>query len=106
MSRVRAGTWTLAALVLADLGFAFQQTAVIPAIPSVQRDLHASEAWSAWLLTGYLVASSVATPLLGKLGDRRGRRRALLGSLAGFLVGSVGAALAPGIGILPQRQKA
>jgi MFS family permease len=94
------GTWALAALVVADVAFSFQQTAVVPAIPSVQHDLHASQAWAAWLLTGYLVASSVATPLLGKLGDRHGRRRALLGSLAGFLLGSIGAALAPNIAVL------
>lgn len=94
------GGRTLAVLLVADLAFAFQQTAVVPAIPAVQRDLHASQEWSAWLLTGYLVASSVATPLLGKLGDRHGRRRALAGSLAGFLAGSIGAALAPNIALL------
>lgn len=90
----------LAALVVADVAFAFQQTAVVPAIPAVQSDMHASAAWSAWLLTGYLVASAVATPLLAKLGDRHGRHRALVGSLAGFLVGSIGAALAPDLAIL------
>jgi len=97
MGNGRAGTWTVAALVGADLAFAFQQTAIVPAIPAVQHDLHASQEWSAWLLTGYLVASSVATPLLGKLGDRHGRRRALVGSLVGYLLASIGAALAPGI---------
>jgi MFS family permease len=39
----------------------------------------------------------VATPLLGKLGDRHGRQRALTASLAGYLLASIGAALAPGI---------
>lgn len=96
----RAGWGTVAALLGADLAFAFQQTAVVPAIPRVQHDLHASQEWSAWLLTGYLVASSVATPLLGKLGDRRGRRRMLALSLAGYLLSSVGAALAPNIVVL------
>ncbi len=100
MSRAGGRTSTLAALLVADVAFAFQQTAVVPAIPAVQRDLHASQAWSAWLLTGYLVASSIATPLLGKLGDRHGRRRALVLSLCGFLAGSVGAALAPSLPVL------
>lgn len=90
----------LLALGLADVAFAFQQTAVIPAIPTVKHDLHAGPAWSAWLLSGYLVASSVATPVLGKLGDRHGQRRLLTISLAAFLAGSVGAALAPSIGVL------
>jgi MFS family permease len=97
MAHRRAGSGTVAALVGVNVAFAFQQTAIVPAIPAVQHDLHASQEWSAWLLTGYLVASSVATPLLGKLGDRHGRRRGLLWSLAGYLLASVGAALAPGI---------
>lgn len=82
------------------VAFGFQQTAVIPAIPSIQHSLHASQAWSAWLQTGYLVASCVLTPLLGKLGDRSGRRRLLVVSLLMFLIGSVGAALAPSLGWL------
>jgi MFS family permease len=96
----RGGRGVLAALVCADVAFAFQQTAVVPAIPRIESDLHAAQAWSAWLLTGYLVASAVATPLLAKLGDRHGRRRALIGSLAGFLVGSIGAAFAPDLAVL------
>lgn len=97
MGSGRAALGTVAALVGADLAFAFQQTAIVPAIPAVQHDLHASQEWSAWLLTGYLVASSVATPLLGKIGDRHGRRLALLASLVGYLLASIGAALSPGI---------
>lgn len=85
---------------MADVGFAFQQTAVIPAIPTIERQFHAGESWSAWLLSGYLIASSIATPLLGKLADRHGKRRLLLLALALFLAGSVGAALAPGIAVL------
>jgi len=90
----------VAALAVADIAFAFQQTAVIPVIPTVQRDFHAPQTWSAWLVSGYLVASSIATPLFGKLGDRYGKRRLLSWALAVFLLGSVGAALSPGIGVL------
>ncbi len=90
----------LGALAIADVAFAFQQTAVIPVIPTVQRDFHAPQTWAAWLVSGYLVASSVATPLFGKLADRYGKRRLLSLALAIFLLGSIGAALAPGIGVL------
>ncbi len=90
----------VAALGMAVVAFGFQQTAVIPAIPVIEHELHASRTWSAWLLSGYLVASSVFTPLVGKLGDRLGKRRMLVGSLAVFLAGSVGAALAPGLAVL------
>ena len=99
-ARSRSRTTALLVLGVADVAFAFQQTAVIPAIPTIKQDLHATQAWSAWLVSGYLVASSIATPLLGKLGDRYGRRRMLSVSLALFLAGSIGASLAPGIGAL------
>jgi MFS family permease len=85
---------------VARRAFAFQQTAVIPAFPAIQHDLGASEQWTAWLLSGYLVLASVATPLVGKLADRHGKRRLLAIALAVFLVGSVGAALSPSIWFL------
>lgn len=87
----------LAALLLANVTFAFQQTAIIPAIPTVGENLHVPTTWTAWLLSGYLIVSSIVTPLLGKLGDQRGKRRLLIESLALFLVGSAGAALSPNI---------
>lgn len=90
----------LAALVAANVAFAFQQTAVIPAIPTMQVDLHSSHAWTAWILSGYLIIASVATPLLGKLGDIAGKRRLLLVSLGLYLAGSVGSAVAPSIWVL------
>lgn len=90
----------LIALTVAVVAFAYQQTSVVPAIPTVQAELETSRGWAAWLLTGYLVSASVLTPLLGTLGDRHGRRRVLLWAMGVFLVGSVGAALAPSIGVL------
>lgn len=90
----------LVALSAAVVAFAFQQTAVVPALPTIEADLDAPRQWTAWLVTGYLVAASVATPLLGKLGDRHGRRRVLAWSLVVFFLGSVGAALAPTIEVL------
>jgi len=90
----------LAALVIGTTAFAFQQTAVVPALPTIEVDLAASTRLSAWLLTGYLVVASVFAPLLGKLGDRFGKRRLILVALGAFLLGSLGAALAPSIGWL------
>lgn len=90
----------LVALAAGDAAYAFQQTAIIPALPTVQRALHAPETWTAWLLTGYLIVASISAPLIGRLGDRFGKRRLLVGALVVFLVGSVGAALAPSIAVL------
>src|SRR5919198_2947597 len=67
---------------------------VIPALPTLQHELHTTTTWVTWVLTVYLLVASVATPLLGKLGDQYGKERLLVISLAVFLAGSVGAAAA------------
>ncbi len=91
---------TLAALTFAGIAFALQQTLVIPALPALQRDLHTTTTWVTWLLTGFLLVASVATPLLGKLGDQYGKERLLLISMGIFFLGSVGCLLAPNIWVL------
>jgi MFS family permease len=90
----------LATLLLADIVYGFQQTAVLPALPAVQQDFGASREWATWLLSGYLIVASVTPIFFGKLADRVGKRRVYLGALGVFLVGSVIAALAPSIGVL------
>src|SRR5258707_1184192 len=67
---------------------------VIPALPTLQRDLHTTTTWVTWVLTVFLLVASVATPILGKLGDQYGKERLLVISLALFLIGSIGAAAA------------
>ena len=91
---------TLAALTFAGIAFALQQTLVIPALPALQRDLDTTTTWVTWLLTGFLLVASVATPLLGKLGDQYGKERLLLISMGIFFLGSVGCLLAPNIWVL------
>ena len=91
---------TLAALTFAGIAFALQQTMIIPALPILQREFDTSAAWAAWLLTGFLLSASVATPLLGKLGDQYGKERMLVISLSIFLAGSIGAIFAWHIGVL------
>src|SRR5881296_3503355 len=85
---------TLAILALAGLAYSLQQTMVVPALPSLQRDLHTTTAWATWLVTSFLLVSAVATPLLGKLGDQYGKERFLLISLVIFFFGCVGAIFA------------
>src|SRR5438874_1571738 len=85
---------TLAILTLAGTAFALQQTMVIPALPALQRDLHTTTTWVTWVLTIFLLVASVATPVLGKLGDQYGKERLLVIALAIFLLGCVGAAAA------------
>ena len=85
---------TLAFLALAGLAYALQQTMIVPALPSLQHDLHTSTAWATWLLTAFLLVSAVATPVLGKLGDQYGKERFLLISLVVFFVGCFAAIFA------------
>jgi len=90
----------LAVLLLAGVSFALSQTMVIPALPSLSRSLGASASSSSWLLTGYLLSASVATPIVGKLGDLYGKGRALTIVLLLFSVGAVICALGTSIGVV------
>ncbi len=85
---------TLAILTIAGTAFALQQTMVVPALPALQRDLHTTPTWVTWVLTVFLLVASVATPLLGKLGDQYGKERLLVISLSIFLAGCIGCTLA------------
>jgi EmrB/QacA subfamily drug resistance transporter len=72
---------TLAVLALAGVAYAALSSTVIPALPSIQHSLHASENGVTWLLTGYLLSASVGTSILGRLGDMYGKERILLWTL-------------------------
>jgi EmrB/QacA subfamily drug resistance transporter len=90
----------LAVLLLAGLSFALSQTLVVPALPSFSTEYSASATASSWLLTGFLLSASVATPIVGKLGDQFGKGRVLTAVLVLFSTGSVVCALADSIGVV------
>ena len=85
----------LFALFLASL----DQTIVGPALPRIVTDLHGNDAYS-WVVTAYLVTSTIAVPVYGKLSDVYGRRPLLLTGIAIFLVGSALSGLSQSIGQL------
>ena len=64
-------------------------SAIVPAIPTIQDDLHASENGVTFVLTGYLLAASVATAILGRLGDMLGKQRGLIWTLVVFTAGTL-----------------
>jgi EmrB/QacA subfamily drug resistance transporter len=72
---------------------ALDQTIVSVSLPQVVHDL-GNLSLLAWVVSGYLVASTVATPIYGKLGDLYGRRMLLSIAVTIFLVASAGCALA------------
>src|ERR1700712_4272686 len=84
---------TLAILAIGALAFALAQTTVIPALTAMQHAFGTSTSGITWMVSAYFLAASVATPVLGRLGDMFGKERFLAVSLGAFAVGSVVCAL-------------
>lgn len=84
----------LVVLVLALLVTSIDHTIINVALPQLVEDLGASAADLQWVVAGYTVVFAGLLLTAGSLGDRFGRRRALLVGLATFLAGSVAAAVA------------
>ena len=78
----------IGALLLGMLLAALDQTIVATALPTIAGDLHGL-AHLSWVVTAYLLASTVSTPLWGKLGDQYGRKVFFQAAIIIFLVGSV-----------------
>lgn len=74
-------------ILLCILLAAMDQTVVVPAVPAIATDLKAF-GHLAWIVTAYLLTSTAATPIYGKLSDSVGRRAILLPSIALFVVAS------------------
>jgi EmrB/QacA subfamily drug resistance transporter len=77
-----------AAVLLGLLLAALDQTIVATALPQIVADLHGLDRLS-WVVTAYLLTSTVTVPLYGKLSDLYGRRRLFLIAVSVFLLGSV-----------------
>ena len=86
----------LGALMLVMLLASLDQTIVSTALPTIVGELGGLEHIS-WVVTAYLLAITVVTPLYGKLGDLYGRKVVLQGALVIFLVGSALCGLAQGM---------
>ena len=86
----------LGALMLVMLLASLDQTIVSTALPTIVGDLGGLEHIS-WVVTAYLLAITVVTPLYGKLGDLYGRKVVLQGALVIFLIGSALCGLAQGM---------
>jgi EmrB/QacA subfamily drug resistance transporter len=91
---------TLAVLATAALAYAVSQTMVAPALPEIQRDLGVSTTQVTWVLTVYLLTASIATPIVGRLGDIYGKERMLSVTLIAFAAGLLVSALSHSIELL------
>ncbi len=78
-NKISRDAWiTLAILSLIGLIIVYGETMIIPAIPDLVKDFNIPYNTTAWILTVYLIAGAVATPIVGKLSDIYGKKRILL----------------------------
>lgn len=84
--------WALGAVMLAVLAVGLDLTVLSVALPTLSGALHASESDLQWFSSGYALVLAAAMLPAGLLGDRYGRKKVMLGSLALFAVGSLACA--------------
>ncbi|HEX3292093.1 MAG TPA: MDR family MFS transporter [Gaiella sp.] len=84
----RALATVFGALMLGMFLAALDQTIVSTALPTIVGELGGLDHLS-WVVTAYLLASTVSTPLYGKLGDMMGRKPVFIAAIVIFLVGSM-----------------
>src|SRR3954471_3651845 len=86
--KIPASAWKVLALLscIATMVM-YAETMLIPAIPDLIKDFHVSYSMSSWILTAYLVAGAVMTPIAGKLSDIYGRKKILLIIMVIYAVG-------------------
>ena len=109
---INRSAWTTL-VILSCLGLItmYGETMVLPAIPDFIRDFNISYNTSSWILSSYLIAGAVMTPIAGRLSDIYGKKKILLivmavystGILAGGFANSIefmlGARTAQGVGM-------
>ena len=87
-------TVTFALLAAAGVSYALLQSLVAPALPNIQHAVNTSETSVSWLMTAYLLCASVATPILGRLGDMFGKEKILVIVMVILAVGTFLSAIA------------
>ena len=90
----------LAVLSLGGIAYALLQSLVVPALPQIQDSLHTSESAVGWVLTAFLLSASVATPIIGRLGDMYGKERLLMIVLLMLAFGTLISAIASSLGLM------
>src|SRR5579863_9851126 len=111
-NKVPSSAWLSLAIICGlALATMYGETMVLPAIPDFIKDFGISYNTSSWILSSYLIAGAVMTPIAGKLSDIYGRKKILLivmmiysgGILAGGFANSLpfmlAARIAQGVGI-------
>ncbi|WP_165855921.1 DHA2 family efflux MFS transporter permease subunit [Marinobacter sp. JSM 1782161] len=81
--------WITLSIMLATIMQALDTTIANVALPNMKGSMSATEEQISWVLTSYIVAAAIATPLTGFLSGRLGRRRLFIVSVIGFTLASV-----------------
>jgi EmrB/QacA subfamily drug resistance transporter len=90
----------LAVLSFGGISYALLQSLVVPALPQIQDSLHTSESAVGWVLTAFLLSASVATPIIGRLGDMYGKERLLMIVLLLLALGTLISAIASSLWLM------
>lgn len=110
--KISSSAW-LALAIISSLALVtmYGETMVLPAIPNFIKDFDITYNVSSWILSSYLIAGAVMTPIAGKLSDIYGKKKILLvvmmiysvgilgGGFANSLPTMIGARIAQGVGI-------
>ena len=91
---------TFVLLAAAGVTYALLQSLVAPALPDLQHALHTSVNAVSWVLTAYLLSASIATPVIGRLGDMYGKERLLVVVLVLFCIATVITAVATSLAVM------
>jgi EmrB/QacA subfamily drug resistance transporter len=91
---------TFAVLAAGVAAYALLQSLVVPVLTTIQAELHTSQGTATWVLTAYLLSASIFTPIMGRIGDMRGKKKVFVVALIALALGSLLAAVAPNIWVM------
>ena len=100
-TNISSSAWTTL-VILSCLGLItmYGETMVLPAIPDFIRDFNISYSTSSWILSSYLIAGAVMTPIAGRLSDIYGKKKILLIVMAVYSTGILAGGFANSIGFM------
>src|SRR5262245_30083526 len=99
--RIPRTAWiTLAILGFTQIITMYGETMLLPAIPDIINDFEISYNSSSWILSAYLIAGAVATPIAGKLSDIYGRKKMVIIIMMIYIFGIIMGGLSSNIILL------
>jgi MFS family permease len=91
---------TLAILGMTQIITLYGETRLLPAIPDIIKEFNISYNTSSWILSAYLIAGAVATPIASKISDIYGRKKMVIIIMLFYILGIAIGGLSPNINFL------